>query len=68
MSSSLTALLSPELLMLAGSVTLFVVVLWLLYLASSITRNVRLIRRQLERLNDTLDHRGTDHASGVLGL
>ena len=68
MSSSLAALLAPEALLVAGVVVSLVVVIWLLYLASSITRNVRLMRRQLERLNDTLDHRGPDKGSGVLGL
>lgn len=68
MSSSLGALPAPEAFLLAGALTSLVFVLWLLYMASSITRNVRLIRLQLERLNNTLDHRGTDHSSGVLGL
>lgn len=45
-----------------------VLLAWLPYMAWSATRNIRQIRIQLERLNDTLEGKMTITKSGPLGL
>ena len=40
-----------------GWATAFFLAVWLPYMAFSVTRNIRQIRIQLERLNDTLESR-----------
>jgi hypothetical protein len=46
---------------------LFLVV-WLPYMAWSVTRNIRQIRVQLERLNDTLERSSSPSRPGTLGI
>jgi len=44
--------------------TALVLFLWLPYMAWSLTRNVRAIRVQLERLNDILERQSSSQSSG----
>lgn len=41
---------------------------WLPYMAWSATRNIRQIRQQLERLNDTLDSRAPSSPTNRFGV
>jgi hypothetical protein len=45
-----------------------VLVAWMPYMAWSVTRNIRQIRMQLERLNDTLESRLSADRPGILGI
>jgi len=53
---------------LVGWLVGFLLAFWLPYMAWSVTRNIRQIRQQLERLNDTLESKMTITKSGPLGL
>jgi hypothetical protein len=57
-----------SLFMQAGLIFAMLLAFWLPYMAWSATRNIRQIRQQLERLNDTLESKMTITKSGPLGL
>jgi hypothetical protein len=70
MDPSLSRILSSitYLFMQVGFIFAMLLCFWLPYMAWSATRNIRQIRQQLERLNDTLESKMTITKSGPLGL
>jgi hypothetical protein len=51
-----------------GWISGLLLVVWMPYMAWSVTRNIRHIRIQLERLNNTLESRTEGPRAGTLGL